>query len=108
MSNGGTTEGRRGLFALPSSSVGRVSGGLLLAAVIGVAVNSALIMPLAEGRTGLGAAQSVVNAAIGLCLLAAGVIGAWAVIRLRERSWVLFLAIVLTLVVLLFNIPWDS
>jgi hypothetical protein len=104
VSSNGTNEGGSGLFAFPSSGLGRVCVGLLVASVVAVVLNSALLMPFTESRVGLETAQWVANLAIGVCLLAAGATGLWAVIRLRERSWLLFLAIGLTLVALVLNI----
>lgn len=77
---------------------------MLLAAVIAIALNAAVIMPFTESRTGLETFQSIFNAAVALTLLSSGVTGAWAVFRERERSWVVFLAIVLTLVVFAFEL----
>lgn len=82
-----------GFLALPTTRIGKSSGYLLLLGVILVVLNSAIVMPATEGRAGLQAAQTVANAVVGLCVMAAGVCGLAAVLRKGERSWVLFLSI---------------
>ena len=66
-----------------------------------------LVLPFTESRTGLDTIQSVVNAVTGLINLAAGASGVWSVIRQHERSWIVILAIALTLLVIAFNIFGD-
>lgn len=104
VSDGRTIEGRSGLFALPLTRVGRWCAGLLAVSVVAAVLNTALLMPFTESRAGLWTVQRVVDLVIGLCVLASGGAGLWAVIRQRERSWVLFLAIALTAAVLTLNI----
>lgn len=92
------------LGAGPTTRAGRLCVWLLLGAVIAIALNAAVVMPFTESRTGLDTFQQVFNAVVALSLLSSGLVGAWAVIRENERSWVVFLAIVLTLVVFAFEL----
>lgn len=95
----GTRQRASGFFSLPSTFVGRWSGYLLLLGIALVALNTAVIMPVTESRAGLNAVQMVVNVVVGSCVVASGVLGAFAVLVKRERSWASFLAIaILTLI----------
>lgn len=82
-------------LSLPSTRIGRWSGYLLLLGIVLVVLNSAVVMPFTESKAGLGTAQMVVNMAVGSCVVAAGVLGLLALLAKRERSWTLFLSIVI-------------
>jgi cytochrome bd-type quinol oxidase subunit 2 len=98
-------ERRDDFFALPSTSMGRVSLNLLLAGVVAVVVNNVAVMPFTEGRQpALDSVQWVVNTVVASIVLVAGAAGAWALVRQHERSWLVVLAVVLALLVLALNI----
>ncbi|MHB9003652.1 MAG: hypothetical protein ACYC6C_06250 [Coriobacteriia bacterium] len=106
MSHAMYAEGARtpSLWSLPISSSGRLAAILLAVALAVIVLNAAVIMPFTESRTDMDGVQQVVNIAVALTLLVSGIVGSWAVIRDRERSWVVWLAVALTLVVLIMEI----
>lgn len=63
-------------------------------------LNSAVVMPYTEARTGLDAVQNLSNALVGLLVVSSGIIGSYAVVARRERSWVIWVAILVLAVVL--------
>ena len=83
-----------GFLSLPSSRLGRVAGWLLLLGVILVVLNTAVILPFTESRSGLDAWQLAVNLLVGGCVVAAGACGLAAMIFRRDRSWTLVVSIV--------------
>jgi nicotinamide riboside transporter PnuC len=83
-----------------------LSARLLVVSLVLVLANSLIVMPFTEGRTGLQAVQNVSNALVGSCVVASGVIGLFAVVARRERSWVVGVAI-LVLAVVMFLMVQD-
>lgn len=88
-----------GFLSLPSSRLGRVAGWLLLLGVILVVLNTAVILPITESRSGLDAWQAVVNLLVGGCVVAAGAFGLVAMVFRRDRSWTLVVSIVVLVLV---------
>lgn len=81
---------------LPSTRYGRLSAWLLLASVGLMTVNGAVLIPLFERDPQF---QTPLKAYIGLILLAlvaTDITGLIALIKQRERSWVVWLAVILT------------
>lgn len=93
-----------GLWMMPTTRVGRIAAILFAVALAAIVLNAAAIMPFTESRTDMDSVQQVVNLAVALSLLAAGLAGSWAIIRDRERSWVVWLAVAVTLAVLIMEI----
>jgi len=93
-----------GLASLPSTSIGRWSAWLLLIAVALILLNNLVVMPETEQRTGLELAQQLFNLAAGLCIVFAGVTSLLAIVKKRERSWVLMLSVLLLVFALAFNL----
>ena len=75
-----------------------------MVALAAIVLNAAVIMPFTESRTDMDTVQSLVILGVALSLLASGVVGSWAIVRDRERSWVVWLAVALTLAVLILEI----
>lgn len=86
----------RPFFALPSTRIGRTSAGLFLVAVVLMVLMSTVFESALPnlGQLNTGPAIGV------LVLLAALVTGAVALIRDGERSWAVWVAVVLPVIVL--------
>lgn len=80
-------------LSLPQTPVGRWSAYLLVLGFVLAVLNTAVVMPITESRTGLDAMQMAVNVVVGLCVVAAGIGSVFAVLARGERSWTLFVAI---------------
>jgi hypothetical protein len=78
------------------SSGGTVLGSgfwLLLISLVLILLNTLVVMPQTEQQTGLELAQKIFNLFVFLCVFSSGVTGLWAIVMERERSWVLFIAL---------------
>ena len=95
-------DARRGFLSPPSTPLGRVSAILLLAAVALIVVN--VIFFDAPNEIGPAWLGNVVAFGIGASVLLALATGAIALIRNRERSWVVWVSTALPAAVVLFEI----
>lgn len=75
-----------GFLSLPSTGVGKWSARLLLVALGLILLNSLVVMPETERRTGFELAQNVFNLAVFLGVVFAGSTGLFAIVMRRERS----------------------
>lgn len=89
-----------GFLTLPSTSIGKWSAGLLLLSVALMLLNTLLVMPMTEQRTGLELAQAAFTWAVVLSLVSAGVSGLFALVVKHERSWAVIVAVLLAAVVM--------
>ena len=90
--------------SLPSTPLGRGSAWLLAVSIILVLVNNLALMPWTERVGSLDVAQSAFSLTVFLCSVAAGATGLVAVISKRERSGIVFLAILLLAFALAMNV----
>jgi len=95
-----TTSHSMGFLTRPSSVPGRVSVILFIIAIVLIALNASVIDSLSlNGAVSSGVAIAF-GIMVGICVLATGISGLIAIIFKRERSWVVFVATVVPLVVL--------
>lgn len=93
---GGLTGPAHGFFRLPGTRLGRVSAGLFAAYLAGMIVFATLDAVLPHGETpGGGAGIYVFATATAVASIVAMVTGALALVRFRERSWTVWVAVVL-------------
>jgi len=92
-----------GFLSLPASRIGKWSAWLLVVSLILVLLNNLVIMPRTEQNTDLQLAQRIFNLFVFLCAIAAGLTGLLAVVIKRERSWVLFVSILLLIFAVAMN-----
>jgi len=92
-SEGSTRKRAAGFLSLPTTSIGKWSAGLLLLSLVMVLLNTIVVMPVTEQRAGLELAQTLYNAVTGMCVVASGVSGLFALVMKRERSWVVVVAV---------------
>ncbi len=90
-----------GLCSLPSTGAGKWSARLLVLSLVLVLLNSLVMMPYTEARTGLQPVQNVSNLLVGLCVVSSGVSGLFAVVARGERSWVAWAAILVLVAVVI-------
>lgn len=83
------------LFSLPSSRLGKWSASLLGVSLLLVVLNVAVVQPATERRVELETIQTIYNILVGLCVVAAGGSGLFALVAKRERSWIVLLAVLL-------------
>ncbi|MCR4414686.1 MAG: hypothetical protein NUV77_19905 [Thermoguttaceae bacterium] len=93
-----------GFLSLPSSGVGKWSAWLLVVSLVLILLNNLVVMPNTERQTGLELAQQAFNRAVFLCVAFAGVTGLYAIVMKRDRSWALFVAVLLFVVAVGFNL----
>ena len=91
-------------LSLPATVTGRWSAWLLLMSLLLILLNTLVVMPQTEQRTGLELAQKAFNLIVFLCVFSSGATGLWAIVRERERSWVLFISLLLLVLALALNI----
>ena len=84
-----------GFLSLPSTSIGKWPAGLLVLSLVLILLNTLVVMPVTELRTGLELAQNVFNFATFLCVASSGISGLLALVMKRERSWAVFVAVLL-------------
>ncbi len=98
-----------GFWSLPSSGVGKWSAWLLVVSLAMILLNNLVVMPNTEPQASLDLAQRACNLAVFLCVAFAGVTGLCAIPMKRERSWTVFVAVLLFIVVVAFNLaaPLD-
>jgi len=95
-----TPAGASGILSLPTTQMGTWSARLLLAALVLVTLNAAVVMPLFERRPGFELPLRIFNVIVALSVLSAGVTGLIAFVRNRERSWVVIVSILVLVAVL--------
>lgn len=87
-------------LSLPKSAIGRRSASLLVLTLVLLVANAALVAPMTERSGGLEAVGNAYNWVTAAILIAAGVTAVIAMIGQRERSWVLFAAAVISVVLM--------
>ena len=92
MTNSSTHRSPR-LLGLPTSRLGRATAWAFLASIVLVLLNTLVVQPITESRAGLETAQSLYNVVAAASVLAAGIAGLLALVRSRERSWVVMLPV---------------
>lgn len=75
-----------------------------MASVALILLNNLVVMPETEQRASLALAQKVFNLGVFLCVALAGVTSLFAIVMKRERSWVMFAAVLLFIVAVGFNL----
>ena len=93
-----------GFLSLPSTSVGKWSARLLLLSLVLMLLNVFVVLPATEQRAGLELARSVFTSFVVLCLISAGVSGLIALVMKRERSWAVVVSVLLSAVVVGFEV----
>jgi len=93
-----------GFLSLPSTGVGKWSAWLLLISLVLILLNNLVVMPQTEQGTSLELVQRAFNLAVFLCVVFAGVTGLFAIVMKRERSWALFVSVVLLVLVTALNL----
>lgn len=93
-----------GFLSLPSTSIGKWSARLLLLSLVLILLNTFVVMPATEQRTGLELAQAVFNFLLLLPVVSAGSSGLFALLMKRERSWVVVVAVLLFILVVAANL----
>lgn len=83
----------RSIFRAPSTRLGWWSAALMITFHILMAINTAVFMRLPEVVAWWGALLPFYGILMLLCGLAAGITGLIAIIRRRERSWLVWLAV---------------
>jgi cytochrome bd-type quinol oxidase subunit 2 len=91
-------------LSLPSTGAGRWSAWLLVVSLVLILLNNLVVMPETEQHSSLELAQRAFNLAVFLCVAFAGVTGLFAIVTRRERSWALFVAVLLFIVAVGFNL----
>jgi len=102
--SGTATSHSSGFLARPSSASGRVAVALFLVAIVLVALNASVIESLSLNGTLPSGFTAAFNIFVALWVLAAGISGLLAIVFKRERSWAVFVATVVPLIVLSFEI----
>lgn len=93
-----------GFLSLPSTGAGRWSGWLLVASAALILLNNLVAMPLTEPRPDLETLQRVLNVTVFASLAVAGIVGLFAIVAERERSWIAFVPVVLLALALALNL----
>jgi hypothetical protein len=101
---GGTPQRGSGFLSLPSTGVGKWSAWLLVGSLVLILLNNLVVMPETERRISLEFAQNAFNLTVFLCVALAGLTGLFAIVMQRERSWATFVAVILFIVVVGFNL----
>lgn len=91
----GMSRHRPRFLSLPTTPMGRWAGRLLIAALLLVVLNTAVLMPITERHAGLSLLQTVFNVVVGLSVVSAGVCGVLGWMRQGDRSWVVVLSTLL-------------
>ncbi|MCL4194980.1 MAG: hypothetical protein KJZ87_24785 [Thermoguttaceae bacterium] len=99
-----TPKGASGFLSLPSTGVGKSSAWLFVASVVLILLNNLVVMPETEHRASFALAQKVFNLVVFLCVALAGVTSLFAIVMNRERSWVMFPAVLLFIVAVGLNL----
>lgn len=93
-----------GFLLLPSTGIGKWSAWLLLISLVLILLNNFVVMPQTEQRTGRELAQNAFNLIVFLCVCSSGVTGLWAIVMKHERSWVLFVSVLLLILAIALNV----
>ena len=101
---GVTPKRASGFLSLPSTGAGKWSAWLLVVSLVLILFNNLVVMPETERQTSLELAQRAFNLAVFLCVAFAGVTGLFAIVVKRERSWAVFVAVLLFIVAVGFNL----
>jgi len=80
-------------FGLPRSKLGWVAGGLMIAFIVMFFINSFVFMPPSTNELFPRAFLIFYGIFMMLCGFTAGVVGLIALIKNRERSWLVWLAV---------------
>ena len=91
-------------LSLPSIGIGKMSAWLLFISLVLILLNNLVLMPQTEQRTGLELAQNAFNLIVFLCVCSSGVTGLWAIVMKHERSWVLFISVLLLILAIALNV----
>ena len=95
-----TTSGR--FFRVPRTTLGKWSVGLGLASVVLFLINSFVFMPTSSDAPWRQVILPFYGIFMMLCGLASGIVGLVAVVRQRERSWLVWLMLLPGMFVLFF------
>jgi len=87
-------------LSLPKTAVGRWSAWLLLLTLVLLVTSVTLVAPMTECSGGLEAVGSAYNLVTAAILVSAGVTALVAMVRQRERSWVLVAAAVISVLLM--------
>lgn len=99
-----TPQQASGFLSLPATGVGMWSAWLFVASLVLILLNNLVVMPVTEQQTNLEPAQKACNLGVFLCVAFAGVTGLFAIVMKRERSWAVFVAVLLFIVAVGFNL----
>lgn len=94
------TPHRARFLARPSSLAGRVSVTLFLIAIVLVVLDASVIEALSLNGTLSSTFTATFKLGVGACVFAAGLSGASAIVFKQERSWAVFVATLIPLVLI--------
>lgn len=89
--------------SFPAPRTGKWSAWLLLLSVLLILLNALVFMPQTEQRN-LELAQRALNLIIFLCVFSSGFTALWAFVIKRERSWALFISVLLLILAIALNL----
>jgi hypothetical protein len=89
-----------GFLSLPSTTAGKRSARLLLLSLVLMMLNALVVLPATERRAGLELVRSVFTGIVVLSLASAGIGGLIALVRDRDRSWPVIVAVLLSISVI--------
>jgi len=101
---GVTPKRASGFLSLPSTGVGKWSAWLLLVSLVLILLNNLVVMPATEQQMSLELPQRAFNLAVFLCVAFAGGTALFAIVMKREHSWAVFVAVLLFIVAVGFNL----
>jgi hypothetical protein len=101
---GVSPERASGFLSLPATEVGKWSAWLLLVSLGLILLNNLVVMPLTKQGASLELVQRAFNLVVFLCVLSSGVTGLFAIVMRGERSWAVFLAVLLALAAAALNV----
>jgi cytochrome bd-type quinol oxidase subunit 2 len=93
-----------GFFSLPLTPIGKTSAWLLVGALALILVNNLLVMPQIEQEPRFERLQQSFNLLVFLSVAVAGCASLFAIVRRRERSWVLFASVLLLVLAAALNL----
>lgn len=82
-----------------------VTAVLFVIVLVLAALNTTVVMPYTESRTGNDAFQQAYNLFTGLFVVATGVLGVVSIVKDHDRSWAVVIPVLLALAALALQIP---
>ena len=95
-----------GFLSFPSTGVGKWSARLLLVSILLILIYNLVVMPWTELEPTLELVQKVFNLTLFLCIVFTCVAGRFAIVIKRERSWILFVTVLLLALAIAFDLGY--